>query len=377
MAKSMIGLDPLAWLSPTAATPNKKSKSKSAAAKKNVVKKKVTKKKIAKKKVAAKNKLVTKKKVIAKKKNIAKKKVAAKSKEVSKKKVLNKNKTSPNSKAPIKKEQSDNTMSPLGLDVQTLESSFDLLAPQAEVLVAKFYEELFLQHPSVIPMFKNTTPEEQQKKLLAALKLVINNVRKPDVLGEVLKGLGEKHQSYGAVPEHYNAVAATLIGVMRDMAGDGWTDQIQSAWEHALNSIAEVMLSSYQDVIVDVTEELSSNNTVDEIQAVELNEQEIKPEIKQVKTEETPVSDSTIKLNEVQDISQVAELHKKVAAILNSQDIVFDGSDVERIDASTLQLITCAFKQADKYGNKVSWHDSSEALKKSASLLGLTEILNL
>jgi len=136
-------------------------------------------------------------------------------------------------------------VSPLGLDVETLEASFNLLAPRAEELVKTFYEELFKQHPAVIPMFKNTTPEEQQKKLLSALKLVINNIRKPDVLGDALKGLGGKHKSYGAEPAHYSAVAATLIGVMKNMAGDAWTDKIQIAWEHALNTIAEVMLSGY------------------------------------------------------------------------------------------------------------------------------------
>ena len=40
-----------------------------------------------------------------------------------------------------------NYESPLGLDVETLESSFNLLAPQAETLVARFYEELFKRYP--------------------------------------------------------------------------------------------------------------------------------------------------------------------------------------------------------------------------------------
>ncbi len=137
-------------------------------------------------------------------------------------------------------------VSPLGLDVETLEASFNLLAPRAEELVKNFYDELFKQHPAVIPIFKNTDPQEQQKKLLAAIKLVIENIRKPDVLGNALKGLGLKHQGYGAAPEHYTAVANTLVGVMKDMAGDAWTDQIQSAWQHALNTIAEVMLSGYE-----------------------------------------------------------------------------------------------------------------------------------
>ena len=137
-------------------------------------------------------------------------------------------------------------VSPLGLDVKTLEDSFNLLAPRAEELVENFYTELFKQYPAVIPMFKNTTPAEQQKKLLAALKLVVANLRKPDVLGDALKGLGAKHQEYGVAPEHYTAVTNTLISVMKEMAGSAWTQQIQSAWEHALTTISEVMLGGYK-----------------------------------------------------------------------------------------------------------------------------------
>ncbi len=94
-------------------------------------------------------------------------------------------------------------------------------------------------------------------------------------------------------------------------------------------------------------------------------------------TEENPVMGSVIKLNDVQDISQVGELQQQIVALMNSSDIVFDGSEVERIDAASLQLLTCVFKQAEKYSSKVSWQASSDALKKAAELLGLTEELSL
>ena len=166
----------------------------------------------------------------------------------------------------------DTYISPLGLDVQTLEASFKLLAPRAEELVERFYKELFKQHPAVIPMFKNTSVEEQQKKLLAAIKLVIENVRKPEVLGSALSGLGSKHQAFGAAPEHYQAVANTLIGVMKEMAGDAWTAQIQTAWEHALNTIAEVMLTGYVEKDTTETNRTTtmSNQTLNEDERLEL-----------------------------------------------------------------------------------------------------------
>ncbi|MDH5408529.1 MAG: Hpt domain-containing protein, partial [Gammaproteobacteria bacterium] len=109
------------------------------------------------------------------------------------------------------------------LQVDVLESSFNLLAPQGEKLVARFYEELFSRYPQVVPLFKNTTPEKQQTKLLTALKLVVNNLRNPDTLVKALTEMGLRHQEYGAEAGHYDAVASTLIDVMQELAGDKWT----------------------------------------------------------------------------------------------------------------------------------------------------------
>jgi len=134
---------------------------------------------------------------------------------------------------------------PLGLDVDALTNSFTLLAPQAEALVAKFYEELFSRYPAVKPLFENTSPEKQQQKLLAALGLVVDNLNNVDVLSKTLQQLGARHQKYGAEPAHYQAVAATLLDVMKEFAGAAWTPQVHAAWNKALDVIASVMLGAY------------------------------------------------------------------------------------------------------------------------------------
>jgi len=139
----------------------------------------------------------------------------------------------------------DDYVSPLGLDVKTLETSFKLLASQGDQLVKRFYEELFKRHPVVIPLFNNTTPEKQRKKLLGALQLVVENLRNPKLLATVLTEMGVRHQAYGAEPVHYEAVNSTLLDVMQEFAGSAWTDKIQSAWTQALNLIAKVMTDAY------------------------------------------------------------------------------------------------------------------------------------
>lgn len=41
----------------------------------------------------------------------------------------------------------------MGLNIELLESSFNLVAPKGEALVNRFYERLFKKYPSVKPMF--------------------------------------------------------------------------------------------------------------------------------------------------------------------------------------------------------------------------------
>lgn len=130
--------------------------------------------------------------------------------------------------------------------IEILEETFAKLADQGEALVEKFYSELFSRYPAVKPMFANVDQKEQEKKLLSGLILVINNIRKPDVLGPALTNLGKSHQKYGAVAEHYPAVAETLLDVMSEFAGELWTDEVKQAWSNALNTVATAMLEAYE-----------------------------------------------------------------------------------------------------------------------------------
>ncbi len=118
----------------------------------------------------------------------------------------------------------------MGLNVALLESSFELLKPQADTLVNRFYERLFERYPAVKPMFARTTMPEQKKKLLGSLVLVMQNLRRPETLTPALKQLGARHVAYGTQPSHYGAVAETLLGVMGEMAGAAWTPEVKQAW---------------------------------------------------------------------------------------------------------------------------------------------------
>jgi len=130
----------------------------------------------------------------------------------------------------------------MALQIELLETSFQAIAPHGEALVKAFYERLFSNYPHTRAFFASTDMKEQRKKLLGALILVIQNLRKPEVLTSALKGLGQRHAAYGVRPEHYPIVGTILLETFADFLGDDWTPAYQDAWAQAYEAICALML---------------------------------------------------------------------------------------------------------------------------------------
>lgn len=78
------------------------------------------------------------------------------------------------------------------------------------------------------------------------------------------------------------------------------------------------------------------------------------------------------------DIGIVVELHDYLKQALQEQQALeIDASQVERIDASVLQLIHGYIREAGRQNLPVSWSGASEAVHAAARLLGLEQALQL
>ncbi|MEL6603690.1 MAG: globin family protein [Cyanobacteria bacterium J06614_10] len=130
----------------------------------------------------------------------------------------------------------------MSLNVELLEQSFELVKPKADDFVASFYNNLFTDYPASKPLFEHSDMAAQQKMLKGALVMVIENLRKPDVLSNALQGLGARHVKYGALPEHYPLVGNSLLKTLGQYAGAAWTPELESAWTDAYGAISELML---------------------------------------------------------------------------------------------------------------------------------------
>lgn len=125
--------------------------------------------------------------------------------------------------------------------IRRIEDSFNLLAPRGEELVDRFYANLFARNRELRPLFPPDM-KDQKGKLLASLVLVVKNLRNPETLRSALLDLGARHEEIGARHEHYPVVRDTLVDVMGQIAGDAWTNQLNSDWAAALDFVASVMI---------------------------------------------------------------------------------------------------------------------------------------
>jgi anti-anti-sigma regulatory factor len=75
-------------------------------------------------------------------------------------------------------------------------------------------------------------------------------------------------------------------------------------------------------------------------------------------------------------IVQAADLHRTLLARLaDGRQIVVDGTRVEEIDTAILQLLASLWRTCLARGIACTWHGASDALRQTASLVGVAEML--
>jgi methyl-accepting chemotaxis protein len=136
----------------------------------------------------------------------------------------------------------------MSLDLEALETSFDLVAPRGDELMDVFYARLFAAAPAVRPLFAGTDLPRQKTMLLGALVLLRKSLRNLDPIVPKLRELGARHVAYGARPEHYPLVGEVLIASMAEIAGDAWRIEYVRAWAAAYEVVAGAMIEGAESV---------------------------------------------------------------------------------------------------------------------------------
>jgi ABC-type transporter Mla MlaB component len=76
-------------------------------------------------------------------------------------------------------------------------------------------------------------------------------------------------------------------------------------------------------------------------------------------------------------IVQAADLHRRlVARVAGGGAVAVDGSRVQEIDTSILQLLTSLWRTGQERGISCTWHGVSDVLRQRAALIGVAEMLH-
>ena len=136
-------------------------------------------------------------------------------------------------------------MNPKQIDL--VQSTFELVSPNAEAVANLFYQRLFELDPSLRPLFKSDM-KSQGAKLMKTLSIVVWGLNETDKLIPVVSQLGARHVGYGVKDAHYDTVGAALLWTLGMGLGDEFTKDAEEAWTAAYTLLAGVMKAAAADV---------------------------------------------------------------------------------------------------------------------------------
>ena len=112
-----------------------------------------------------------------------------------------------------------------------------------------FYQRLFETAPAVRHMFKGDT-KEQARKLMSMITLIVSKLQKLDDIMNDIKSLAQRHDKYGAKPEHYAVVGECLLWTLRQGLAEKWDSETEEAWYTMYGILSAAMIRQQSQAIV-------------------------------------------------------------------------------------------------------------------------------
>lgn len=127
--------------------------------------------------------------------------------------------------------------------IDIVKSTAPILDQHAELLTRHFYKRMFSHNPEVVPFFNPAHQESgsQQRALAGAICAYAANIDNLEVLGGAVELIAQKHASLMIKPEHYPIVGANLLASIREVLGEGATDEVINAWAEAYGFLADIL----------------------------------------------------------------------------------------------------------------------------------------
>jgi hemoglobin-like flavoprotein len=122
-------------------------------------------------------------------------------------------------------------------EADLIRDSLDLVLAREPDLAGRFCEALFARYPASIPLLGRL----HCHLLVDALRDVAAHLEDEPWLEQDLAWMGAHQADGGVTPDMYPWVAETLIAVLREVAGAGWTPAHEAVWREAYAGVVDLM----------------------------------------------------------------------------------------------------------------------------------------
>ena len=129
--------------------------------------------------------------------------------------------------------------------IDLVKATVPALETHGLAITRRMYERMF-QNPDIRDLFNQSHHGEtgsQPKALAAAVIAYARNIDNLGALASRVERIAQKHVGLNILPEHYPAVAESLLGAIKDVLGDAATDDILTAWGEAYWLLADVLIA--------------------------------------------------------------------------------------------------------------------------------------
>lgn len=133
------------------------------------------------------------------------------------------------------------------MNLGLLEKTFALVQKDSKQFARSFYQTLFKEYPEVKVLFAEVNIEQQEKKLMDSLALIVESFRNIELLQGIIKKLGKRHLSYQVIAQHYQIVGGVLVATLKKYLGKEWTAEVERVWIDAYHAIVDLMLEGSRE----------------------------------------------------------------------------------------------------------------------------------
>ena len=98
-----------------------------------------------------------------------------------------------------------------------------------------------------MPQLENlfhTPKEDQSKKLVNMLSIIIGRLDNLEALTEEIKHLAIRHVQYGVKEQHYKAVGTALLWTLQQGLGRDWNEDVRKAWSVCFQILSDTMINA-------------------------------------------------------------------------------------------------------------------------------------